>query len=116
MAIKYVDVPEQKKTIAILENCKYSAVNQIARITGSTKTIGFDPSKYMMRDTYRAVVVCHGDDTYSLEEGKKQAKKKLLDHYYEALDKRVDMWVEDVNKLMYETVSRLSAERHSEKF
>lgn len=114
--IKYIEVPEYKKIVAILSDTAYDAVFKIMKITGSTKTIGFDPSKYMMRDTYRAVVVCHGDDTYSLEEGKKQAKKKLLDHYYEALDKRVDMWVEDVNKLMYETVSRLSAERHSEKF
>jgi hypothetical protein len=116
MAIKYVNVPEQKKTIAILENCKYSAVNQIAKIIGDTDSMCFNPNKYLMNDVYRAVVVCHPDDEYSLEEGKKQAKKKLLDHYYEALDKRVDMWVEDVNKLMYETVSRLSAERHSEKF
>lgn len=94
--IKYYDVPEQLKTIAVLENTSYDAVHQIAKVIGDTNSMCFNPNKYLMNNTYRAVVVCHPDDEYSVEEGRRRAKKKLLDRYYEQLDKRLDMFADDL--------------------
>lgn len=95
--IKYYEVPEQKKTIAVLENTSYDAVNQIAKVIGDTNSLCFNPNKYLMNSNYRAVVVCHPEDEYNSEEGKRRAKKKLLDHYYEQLDKRLDQFADDLN-------------------
>lgn len=96
MAIKYVDIPERRKTIAILSDCKYSAVHKIAKVVGDTNSLCFNPNKYLMNDTYRAVVVCDETDEYDIEKGRLYAKKKLLDHYYEQLDKRLDQFADDL--------------------
>ena len=95
--IKYYEVPEQKKTIAVLENTSYDAINQIAKVVGDTNSLCFNPSKYLMKNSYRAVVVAHPDDEYNVEEGRRRAKEKLLDHYYEQLDKRLDAFADDLN-------------------
>ena len=105
--IKYYDVPEQKKTIGVLENTKYDAINQIAKVVGDTKSLCFNPNKYLMNDSYRAVVVCHPEDEYDAEEGRRRVKKKLLDHYYEQLDKRIDMFADDLNAAVMSMHNRL---------
>ena len=97
MAIKYIHIPEQKKTIAVISNAKYAAVHQISRMVNNSKSILFDPCEYLMSDSYRAVVVCHDEDKYSAEEGECMAKRKLLNKYYGALDKRVDAFIADMN-------------------
>ena len=105
--IKYYEVPEQKKTIAVLENTSYDAVNQIAKVIGDTNSLCFNPNKYLMNSNYRAVVVCHPKDEYNSKESKQQAKKKLLDHYYEQLDKRLDMFADDLNSAAMSMHNRL---------
>ena len=107
MAIKYVHVPEQEKCIAVLENTRYDAIHKIAKIMGQTKSLCFDPSKYLMNNSYRAVVVCHPEDEYDAEEGRRKAKKKLLDHYYEQLDKRLDAFADDLNAAAMSMHNRL---------
>lgn len=107
MGIKYVEVPEQRKTVAILENCKYDCVVKISKILGETNSLCFNPNKYLLNNTYRAVVVCHPDDAYDVEEGKRRAKKKLLDHYYEQVNKTLDRFIDDLNTAAYATVTRI---------
>lgn len=105
--IKYYEVPEQKKTIAVLENTSYDAINQIAKVVGDTNSLCFNPSKYLMNNSYRAVVVAHPDDEYNVEEGRRRAKEKLLDHYYEQLDKRLDAFADDLNAAAMSMHNRL---------
>ena len=105
--IKYYEVPEHKKTIAVLENTSYDAINQIAKVVGDTNSLCFNPSKYLMNNSYRAVVVCHPEDEYDAEEGRRKAKKKLLDHYYEQLDKRLDAFADDLNAAAMSMHNRL---------
>ena len=109
--IKYVHVPEQNKTIAILENTKYDAIHKIAKIMGQTKSLCFNPSKYLMSSSYRAVVVCHPDDEYNPAVGMKMAKAKLLDRYYAALDAKCDEFAEDLNAAQFEFCNRVSCTR-----
>lgn len=106
--IKYINIPEQNKCIAVLPNTKYDAINKIARVTGGTKSLCFDPSKYLMSDVYRAVVVCHPDDKYDEDLGMKIAKDKLMRKYYSALDAKIAEFVEDLNKAMFEASWRLT--------
>lgn len=109
--IKYVHVPEQNKTIAVLENTKYDAIHKIVKVMGQTKSLCFDPSKYLMNNSYRAVVVCHPDDEYDPAVGMKMAKAKLLDRYYAALDAKCDEFAEDLNAAQFEFCNRVSCTR-----
>ena len=111
MAIKYVHVPEQEKCIAVLENTRYDAIHKIAKIMGQTKSLCFDPSKYLMNNSYRAVVVCHPDDEYDPAQGMKIAKAKLLDRYYAALDSKCEEFIADLNTAMFECSNRVSCTR-----
>lgn len=109
--IKYIHVPEQKKCVAVLENTKYDAVHKIAKIIGQTKSLCFNPSKYTLSNSYRAVVVCHPEDSYDPQKGEKIAKAKLLDRYYAALDAKCDKFAEDLNAAMFEFCNRVSCTR-----
>ena len=108
--IKYYDIPEQKKTVAVLENTAFDAINQITKVVGDTNSLCFNSSKYLMNSNYRAVVVCHPDDEYDAEEGRRRAKAKLLDHYYEQLDKKLDMFADDLTAAAYSMHKRLGYE------
>lgn len=95
MAIKYIVIPEKKQTIGILTNCEYDAVNRIEKLMGD----GFhlcDLRKYMMPHTFKATVTCYPGDEYNEEEGKRRAKKKLLQNYYRSVDKRIDKFREEL--------------------
>ena len=37
--IKYYDIPEQKKTVAVLENTAYDAINQIAKVANESGSV-----------------------------------------------------------------------------
>lgn len=109
MAIKYISIPEKKTTIAILHNAELSAVNKIESILGGTNSLWFDPDKYMMNSSYKATVICRDGDEFSVEQGKKEAKKKLMKKYYRALDKKIDAFIEDLNTAMFRVVSKCPA-------
>lgn len=96
--IKYIHVPEQKKTIAVLQHTEYDAILKINKMMAGTSML-FDPDRYMMNNTYRAVVVCASGDVYSKEEGERQAKKKLLDKYYRALDNTMELFCDDLRSV-----------------
>ena len=100
MSIYYIHIPEQKKTIAVLNNTQNNAINMINKVVCNTSII-FNKNKYRMHNSYRAVVICGKDDDYDPAEGERQAKKKLLEHYYEQLDKKVDMFINDLNTAMF---------------
>lgn len=95
-------------TIAELRNTKYDCVNCIARVTGSTKSLCFDPSKYLMNNAFRAVVKPHGTDVYNKEIGEQEAKRKVMAKYYRQLDRLSAEFVEDLNKAMFEASWRLT--------
>ena len=95
-------------TIAELRNTKYDCVNRIARVTGNTKSLCFDPSKYLMHNVFRAAVKVHGSDVYDKEVGEKEAKRKVMAKYYRQLDRLSENFVEDLNKAMFEASWRLT--------
>ena len=99
MAVQYVVIPEERKTIAILYQTQFDAINQIKKLMKNS-TLGIENNKkYMMPSTFKVSTVCDPEDEYSVEEGKKIAKEKLMKHYHESIDKRINMFKKEVNKL-----------------
>jgi hypothetical protein len=99
MAVQYAVVPEEKKTYAILYGTKYDALNQIKKLMKNS-TLGIENSKkYMMPSIFKVSTVCDPEDEYNVEEGKKIAKEKLMKHYHESIDRRIDMFKKDLKKL-----------------
>ena len=98
MAIKYFVDEKSKKTVAVLEGCRWDAVNHIQKTLRrgnlDERMLSYNP--YLMPDTLRAVVTCSELDQYDVEEGKRQAKKKLMEHYSKSVGKRVEQYCQDL--------------------
>jgi hypothetical protein len=88
--IKYFVNEEERVVVAVLENTKYDAYNKICKMMRDTDFCVVPKDKYMMHSAYRAVVKCDERDEFNEVIGKKYAKERVLAHYYEALDKRLD--------------------------
>lgn len=92
MAIKYFVDKKNKKTVAVLEGCRWDSINRINKMlrrgVNDELYVGWD-SPYLMPNTFRAVVVCSEQDEYDVEEGKRQAKNKLMRNYNKSMDKRI---------------------------
>jgi hypothetical protein len=87
--IKYFINEEKRQVIGLLENTRWDAYNKISKMIRDTDFCVAPNEKYMMPSQFRAVVQCNPADEFSVEEGKKKAKQRILDRYYPALDKRV---------------------------
>ena len=115
MAIKYISIPEKKATIAVLHETEWAAVDNIKSVLDGTKSLWFDPTKYRMKSSYKATVICRDGDEYSEERGREEAKKKLMRNYYRSLDKKIDEFIEDINTAMYRVVARCPERKENEK-
>lgn len=108
--IKYFVNEDERKIVAVLENTRCDAYNKICKMTRDTDFCIVPKDKYMMHAAYRSVVTCDPRDEFNVEVGKAIAKKRVLDHYYEALDRRVDEFRNSVlvmNGIVFETPSEL---------
>lgn len=90
MAIKYFVNEEKRQVIGLLENTKWDAVNKINKMMAGTEFCVVPSKKYLMPSEFRSVVQCDPRDEFNVEEGKKKAKKRILNRYYAVLDKRVN--------------------------
>jgi hypothetical protein len=102
MAIKYFVDEKNKKTFAVLEGCRWDAVNHIQKTLRRSNLdeslLSYHP--YLMPDTLRAVVTCSELDQYDVEEGKRLAKKKLMEHYSKSVEKRVKQYQQDLMRIV----------------
>jgi hypothetical protein len=88
--IKYFVNEEKKQVIGLLENTRWDAYNKICKMVRDTDFCVVPNEKYMMPSEFRVVVQCDDRDEFDPEVGKNIAKKRILDRYYPALDKRVN--------------------------
>lgn len=95
MAIKYISIPERRKTVAILEGTSWDALNKITKLCGNA-SISPDLFYYEMPDHFRAVAVCSAEDEWDEEVGKKIAKEKLMRKYYNSFDGKIDLFRKNV--------------------
>jgi hypothetical protein len=110
MAIKYFVNEEKRQVIGLLDNTQWDAYNKVSKMIRDTDFCVAPSKKYMMPAEFRAVVQCDPQDEFSVEEGMKIAKKRILDRYYPALHKRVDKFREAAlvfNEKVFETPDEL---------
>jgi hypothetical protein len=88
--IKYFINEEKRQVIGVLENCEWDAVRKINKMIRDTDFCFCPSEKYMMPSEFRAVVQCDDRDEFVPKIGMEKAKKRILDRYYPALDKRVN--------------------------
>ena len=108
--IRYFVNEEERKVVAVLENTRWDAYNKICKMVRDTDFCAAPRDKYMMHSAYRAVVTCDEKDEFNAEVGKKLAKERALEHYYAALDKRIDEFRNSVlvlNGKVFETPAEL---------
>ena len=104
--VRYFVNEEERKVVAVLENTRWDAYNKICKMIRDTDFCLVPKNKYMMHNTYRAIVTCNEQDEFDVEVGKKIAKERVLEHYYAALDKRLDEFKASVlvlNGFVFET-------------
>ena len=106
MAVKYYKIPEKEMTIAVLDGCKYDAVNKIVKMLSETE-LNVYVDKYLMPDTFRAVVRRHGDDAYDEKVGECEAKKKLMEKYYKHFDAKMALFKSDLDRLSERVASSI---------
>jgi len=104
--IKYFVVPEKRTVYAVLGGTRYDATRKINKMIGVDSSFCAYSEKYLMPNTFKSKAVCDDRDEWNEEIGKNVAKSKLLGNYYRSLDKRIDMFREDlieVNSRVFET-------------
>ena len=115
MAIKYFVNEEKRQVIGLLENTKWDAVNKISKMVNGTEFCVVPSEKYMLPSEFSSVVQCDSRDEFDVEKGKKIAKKRILDRYYAALDKRVNMFFDAalvLNGKVFKTPAELEENTH----
>lgn len=111
MAIKYIDIPEKKQTVAILSGIEFDTYTHINKIVGN----GLDDrvvhlhEKYLMPNTLRVTVTAVDPDVYDKAEGRKAARKKLMKHYYNMLHKRLEWFAKDMKEASNKIKRRLDS-------
>ena len=94
--IKYFVNEEKRQVIGVLEGTEWDAINKINKMMADTNFCFCPGEKFMMPSEFRAVVQCDERDEFSVEEGKKIAKKRILERYYASLDKRINKFYDAV--------------------
>ena len=92
--IKYFVNEEKRQVIGLLEDTRWDAINKINKMMLDTGFCVCMGEKYIMPSDFRAVVTCDPADEFDVEVGKQIAKKRILERYYTALDKRIDKFRE----------------------
>ena len=92
--IKYFVNEEKRQVIGLLEGTRWDAINKINKMILDTDFCLCMCGKYEMPDEFKAIVTCDPADEFDVEVGKQIAKKRILDRYYPALDKRVNKFFE----------------------
>ena len=105
MSIKYIVNEEEKRVVAVLNNTKYDAYNKAMkmckRLTDKCPNIYLvpNPNKMMMPNSFHGITVCHDDDVFDLDEGKRIAKRICLEKYYASFDKKMDKFTDDMDAI-----------------
>lgn len=110
MAIKYFVNEEKRQVIGVLSGTRWDAINKIDKMIGDTDFCLAISKKYQMANEFRAVVQCDERDEFNPEVGMTIAKKRIMERYYAALDKRVNKFREAVlvlNGMIFETPENL---------
>lgn len=95
--IKYYVNEEKRLVIAVLNGTTYDVINKISKMTYDNNFLYHYSKKYLMPNSFKSVVVCDPKDDFDVETGKAIAKKRVMDRYYQSFDKRMKLFIKDVD-------------------
>jgi len=96
--IKYYVNEGKRQVIGVLDGTKYDVVNKIDKILDGT-SFCYINDKCLMPDSFRTVVTCDPADEFDVKTGKDKVKERIMNRYYKSFDKRLDIFIDDVNSL-----------------
>lgn len=115
--IKFYENREKKVTTAVVDDCALDAINKITKVLNGQNG-GFPFADCVdvpfiesakMNEKYTAVVECDDRDTYSVQVGKSEATKKVLENHNKAFKRAILRWqkrmlkfIKDVQPETYE--------------
>lgn len=96
--IKYYVNEDKRQVIGVLNGTKYDAINKIDKMLDGTPFCYIN-DKCVMPDSFRAVVTCDSEDEFIVKIGKDKAKERIMDRYYSSFDKRINIFLSDLNDM-----------------
>ena len=96
--IKYYVNEEKKQVIGTLAKTKYDAVNKINKMLDGSPFY-YCNDECLMPDLFKAVVNCDPRDEFNVNKGKIKAKERIMNRYYNSFDKRIGIFLADMNDL-----------------
>jgi hypothetical protein len=103
--IRY-DVDIHKQTVtATISGCQFDAVNYIERrikqtYPNSAITMPFEMwNKCQLHWEYSGTVKCIAPDVFDIKTGKQLAREKAIQHYEQAFEKRLNIYITKQNQL-----------------
>ena len=96
--IKYSIIEEQGKVIARIDGCKEDVLKVIEKQFGKSLLI-VNPDDFSLRDSYRGVAMCHPEDEFSVEEGKRVAREKMLKKYNRDFNRHIMFFSDSLREL-----------------
>lgn len=117
MGIRFIQDKETGITTAIMENCKYDAMNKFWKLMryskkGTNIDMLLSSDAFGIQDTYTATVKLNPDDVWDDKIGIAEARKKVLKKYNRAFDKAMVNMLDAVLYGCDDVVSYLVDKRH----
>lgn len=117
MGIRFIQDKETGITTAIMENCKYDAMNKFWKLMryskkGTNIDMLLSSDAFGIQDTYTATVKLHPDDVWDDKIGIAEARKKVLKKYNRAFDKAMVNMLDTVFYGCDEVIKYLVDKRH----
>lgn len=117
--LTYIVEPSARRVICIGKDCTFDASKKLLSVFEPTKDIdsceaGILSQIYpaLMNDSYKGIASCDPEDEFSVEEGKRVARRKMLKNYTTAKVKAM----ERVLKILCSWANELSEEKNYYKF
>lgn len=117
MGMKFIQDKELGTTTAIMEGCKYDAMQKFWKLMAHSKKgkvvdVLLDSDAFGLQDTYTATVKLHPDDVWDDKIGIAEARKKVLKKYNKAFNKAMVNMLDSVFYGCDEVIKYLVDKRH----
>ena len=78
--VKYNVISGQRKVVATITGCSGDAINLIRKRSGGLLDVD-EAESFRMKNKYTASAICHAEDVFDVEVGKKLALERVLIKY-----------------------------------
>ena len=98
----YVD-KKNGVVVAVARSCEYLAIDEIFK---ENRKFGFQPDRYLIQDTYRAVARLGAGDEFDEDKGKIIAEKKLRAKLDKIISKKLSLFAADLSAISQDVFDR----------